>query len=171
MDPLLQASPAIQIHVYAAVAATLLGVYVFARRKGTRAHRLAGRMWVLLMVVVCVSSFAIHELNVWGPWSPIHILSVATLVFLALAIRFARQGRIRSHRWTMISTYAGALLIAGAFSFMPGRIMHEFAVNLSAATVRSGGALLADLPLIAWPLAAALAIAGLWRNRDRLFGR
>ncbi|WP_419907183.1 DUF2306 domain-containing protein [Hoeflea sp.] len=171
METLFQASPAIQIHVYTAVAATLVGAYIFLRRKGTSAHRLAGRLWVLLMVVVSVSSFAIHELNVWGRWSPIHIVSIATLVSLAVAVHFARRRQITAHRWTMISTYVGALMIAGAFSFMPGRIMHDFAVGLSAMAGRSGSALLADTPTLLWPLLAGLVLAGLWRNRARIFGR
>lgn len=171
MEPLLQASAAIQIHVYAAVAATFLGAYVFARRKGTKAHRLAGRLWVLLMVLVSVSSFAIHELKVWGQWSPIHILSIATLISLAAAVHLARRGQIRSHRFTMISTYAGALMIAGAFSFMPGRIMHEFAVNMSGKAMQSGGALLAAAPVFVWPLLIGLLLVGLWLGRDRIISR
>lgn len=31
---------------------------------------------------------------------------------------------IRAHRWTMISIFTGALVIAGLFTFVPGRIMH-----------------------------------------------
>ena len=59
----------------------------------------------------------------------------------------------------MISTYVGALMIAGAFSFMPGRIMHDFAVGLSAMAGRSGSALLADTPTLLWPLLAGLVLA------------
>ncbi|MEM9106990.1 MAG: DUF2306 domain-containing protein [Pseudomonadota bacterium] len=161
MEPLLHASLAIQIHVIAAVAAIVLGATIFFRRKGTGAHRRAGQLWVLLMFVVCFSSFAIHELRVWGPWSPIHILSVATPVFLVQAIYLARNGQIRSHKLTMISTYLGALVIAGAFSFMPGRIMHDVAAN------GVGGAvtLLNALPPFAWLLIAGLPLVALWRRR------
>jgi len=30
----------------------------------------------------------------------------------------------KSHKWSMLSSYAGALIIAGAFTFLPGRRMH-----------------------------------------------
>lgn len=167
MEPLLAASPAIQIHVYTAVAAIALGAYVFARRKGTNAHRRAGRIWVLLMVIVCVSSFAIHEIRLWGRWSPIHILSVGTLISLTVAIHLARNGQIRSHRLTMISTYVGALIIAGIFSFMPGRIMYELATNGLEASV----SLVNAMPLYGWMLIGVLPLVALWHRRYRAASR
>ncbi len=44
--PLLNASPAIQIHVAAAVIAFALGGFVLFRRKGDRLHRIGGKIWV-----------------------------------------------------------------------------------------------------------------------------
>jgi uncharacterized membrane protein len=125
LAPLLDASPAIQIHVAAAVAAMLLGAAILFRRKGDAAHRLAGRIWVLLMVVVAVSSFFIWTIRLWGIWSPIHLLSVGTLVSLAYAIGMARVSNIVAHRRTMQATYAGALVVTGFFTLLPGRIMNE----------------------------------------------
>ncbi|MCP4315748.1 MAG: DUF2306 domain-containing protein [Hyphomicrobiales bacterium] len=174
IEPLIQASVAIQIHVFAAIAAGVLGAFVFFRRKGTPAHRLAGRVWVLLMVVVSVLSFAIHEINLWGRWSPVHILSIATLISLAVAIYLARRGMIRSHKSTMISTYAGALLIAGTLSFLPGRIMHEVAAGISDTAGRTTGfviATIADTPPWVWPLLAGLLFLGWMRSRDRIVSR
>ncbi|WP_206057204.1 DUF2306 domain-containing protein [Nitratireductor sp. XY-223] len=125
LEPLLAASAAIQIHVVSAIGAALLGAVIFLRPKGSPAHRLAGRVWVGLMAIAALSSFAIYELRLWGRWSPIHILSILTLASLLAAVLLARAGMIRSHRLTMVSTYVGALLIAGAFSFAPERIMHK----------------------------------------------
>jgi len=34
---------------------------------------------------------------------------------------------VKQHRNAMISVFVGALLIAGAFTFLPGRIMHAVA--------------------------------------------
>ena len=36
------------------------------------------------MAVVAVSSFWIHQIRLVGPWSPIHLLSIFTLVMLPL---------------------------------------------------------------------------------------
>ncbi len=59
-----------------------------------------------------------------GPWSPIHLLSVFTLITLPLAVMHARRHRVGRHRNAMIAIFVGALVIAGAFTLAPGRIMH-----------------------------------------------
>jgi uncharacterized membrane protein len=76
------------------------------------------------MLAVALSSFFIHDLRVWGIWSPIHLLSILTLATLPVGVWHARRHAVRHHQWTMISLFAGALLIAGIFTLMPGRIMH-----------------------------------------------
>jgi uncharacterized membrane protein len=37
----------------------------------------------------------------------------------------ARRHHVGNHRFAMISLFAGALVIAGAFTLLPGRIMHR----------------------------------------------
>jgi uncharacterized membrane protein len=122
--PLLSASPAIQLHAFAAMTAFVLGLVQFAAPKGTLPHRALGGIWVAIMFVVAVSSFFIHQLRIWGQWSPIHLLSIFTLVMLPLGIWRAHRHQVQSHRWTMISIFLGALVIAGLFTLVPGRIMH-----------------------------------------------
>jgi uncharacterized membrane protein len=125
LAPLLNAAPAIQLHAFAALAAFALGVVQLSAPKGTLPHRTAGWIWALLMVVVAGSSFFIHELRVWGEWSPIHLLSIFTLVMLPLAVWKAHTHQVTAHRRAMIFIFAGALVIAGLFTLVPGRIMHR----------------------------------------------
>ena len=127
LAPLLGAPAAIQVHALAAIAAFGLGLAQLALPKGTFAHRTTGWIWVLLMLVVAMSSFLIHQIRLWGPWSPIHLLSIFTLVMLPLAVGHARRGKIANHQWAMLSLFVGALVIAGAFTFAPGRVMHAVA--------------------------------------------
>jgi uncharacterized membrane protein len=127
LQPLLNAAPAIQIHAFAAIAAFALGLVQLTAPKGTLPHRTLGYIWVALMVLVAGTSFWIHDLRVWGPWSPIHLLSIFTLATLPFAILHARHHRIAQHRNAMLAMFAGALLIAGLFTFLPGRIMHAVA--------------------------------------------
>jgi uncharacterized membrane protein len=127
LQPLLDASPAIQVHAFAAMAAFAIGAVQLAAPKGTLPHRTIGWIWVTLMAVVCVTSFWIHDLRVWGIWSPIHLLSIFTLAMLPLAVLHARRHHITRHRNAMIAMFAGALVIAGLFTFMPGRIMYKVA--------------------------------------------
>ncbi len=124
LEPLLSASPVIQIHAFTALSAFALGLFQFALPKGTDGHRMFGWAWVMLMAVVAISSFFIHTIRLWGAWSPIHILSIVTLVSLPIAVLNARRHRVARHKWAMTSLFAFALVIAGVFTLLPGRIMH-----------------------------------------------
>ncbi|GHE48856.1 membrane protein [Camelimonas fluminis] len=159
LSPLLNASFAIQIHVAAAIAALLLGGAILLRRKGDAPHRIAGRVWGGLMIVVAGSSFFIHEVRMWGPWSPIHLLSLLTLASLAWGVRMARIRRHSAHRRIMLGLYMGALVITGFFTLLPGRIMHDV---LFSGAPKPVAATLAGLILAA--LATGLAMA-FWAGR------
>lgn len=125
LAPLLEAAPAIPLHAFAAMAAFVLGLVQFAAPKGTLPHRTVGWIWVLLMIAVAASSFWIHQIRLVGPFSPIHLLSIFTLVVLPLAVWRAHTHRIADHRRMMIFIFAGALVVAGLFTLVPGRIMHR----------------------------------------------
>ena len=124
LAPLLDAAPAIPLHAFAAMTAFALGVVQFAAPKGTLPHRTVGWIWVVLMATVAVSSFWIHEIKLIGPWSPIHLLSIYTLVVLPLAVWRAHTHRVADHRRSMTFIFCGALVVAGLFTLLPGRIMH-----------------------------------------------
>jgi uncharacterized membrane protein len=124
LAPLLDASPAIQVHAFAAMAAFGLGVVQLAAPKGTLPHRTIGFIWVALMTVVAVSTVFIHQIKLWGPWSPIHLLSIFTLTVLPIAVWRAHVHDVGYHRRAMLGLFLGALMIAGLFTLLPGRIMH-----------------------------------------------
>lgn len=122
--PLWNDGPVVASHALAALAALGLGGLQLALPKGGAPHRVLGRVWVALIGFVALGSFAIHELRLIGPFSPIHLLSILTLVSLTRAILAARAGRIEAHRKTMVSLYGLALVLTGAFTLLPGRTMH-----------------------------------------------
>ncbi len=124
LAPLLNASPAIQIHAAAATTAFALGLVQLAAPKGTLPHRTIGWIWIALMTAVGASAFFIHELRIWGPWSPIHLLAIFTLVMLPLGVWSAHRHRVPRHRSIMTGIFFGGLVVAGLFTFVPGRIMH-----------------------------------------------
>jgi uncharacterized membrane protein len=129
LAPLLAAPAAIQIHAFAAIAAFALGLVQLAKPKGTAAHRLVGWSWAGLMLTVAVSSLFIHTIRLWGPWSPIHLLSLLVLVTLPLALWHAHRHDVQRHRAAMTSLFLFALVAAGALTFLPGRIMHAVAFS------------------------------------------
>lgn len=123
---LLNASAFIQVHFLFALAAVLLGAWQFVMKKGTRQHRLLGRIWVGMMAVICISSFWIKEVmpsSIFFGYSPIHLLSLFVLFQISMGVYFARRGNIEGHQKTMTYTYLGGLIIAGAFTFYPGRLL------------------------------------------------
>src|SRR5215813_14174037 len=123
--PLLDAAPAIPVHAFAAMTAFALGLVQFAAPKGTLPHRTLGWVWVSLMLVVALSSFWINGIRWLGPFGPIHLLSILALVMVPLAVWKAHNHDVGAHRRIMISLFLGALLVAGLFTLVPGRIMHK----------------------------------------------
>lgn len=110
-------TPVIIAHIAAAGGALVFGALTLTLRKGTRTHKLFGRIWVALMVITALVSFGIRA-N--GSFSWIHILSVVTLVSLAASIFAAIHGNIRAHRRGMMAVYS-SLVIAGVFTLLPYR--------------------------------------------------
>jgi len=122
LAPLLAAPVLVQLHAVAALAAFGLGLWQLAAPKGTRPHRALGWGWAALMALVALSSFGISTRGP-GHFSWIHAISLFTLVMLPVALGHARRGRIRQHGWSMLGLFVGALMIAGGFTLLPGRIM------------------------------------------------
>lgn len=124
LEPLTNTSTAIQLHVIAAVLAFALGILQFFLRKGTAQHKMAGWVWIGLMAAVALSSFFIHTIQLVGLWSPIHLLSIYTLIMLWWGVRQGRKGNLKEHGIAMASLFVFALIGAGAFTLLPGRMMH-----------------------------------------------
>lgn len=113
---------AVVAHLTTVMAALPLGISQLVLPKGTLRHRIVGYVWLTLMVFTALVSFAIHTINKNG-LSPIHLFSALTLItapFIALA---ARRGRVEAHRRAVLTLMGGGLLIAGAFTFIPGRAL------------------------------------------------
>lgn len=156
-EPLLDAPIAIQIHVAAVIPAALLGAYLLARPKGTPRRRLLGKIWLALMVITALSSFLIHQINMFFGFSPIHLLSIFVLSGCWGAIVNARKHNIEAHKRIVRSLYFGGIVGAGAFTFFPGRIMNKVAFDGD------------DIaPLL---VAACIAVALLWLMSKEIWRR
>ncbi|TVR07478.1 MAG: DUF2306 domain-containing protein [Salinarimonadaceae bacterium] len=124
LDILFVAPLSVQIHTIAAFGAIFLGAAQFTTVRGSGLHRVLGYGWVSLMLVTTLSSFLISVNPIIGRFSWIHGLSVFTTVMVIVAIVMARRGRIEAHRAIMINLFLFALLLTGAFTLLPGRVMH-----------------------------------------------
>jgi len=159
---LLDAPLAVQFHVATVVPAAFLGAWLLARPKGTPVHRLLGKIWMGLMLVTSLSTFFIHEIRLVGDFSPIHLISIYVIVSSFMAVRAARRHKITEHRRTVAGMYLGGIVIAGAFTFLPGRIMSTSLIALASG---SGSIVLVAV------LAFAFIAAGMLAIREMGFGR
>ena len=97
MDLLLLEARPIPSHALMALLAVLIGGVQLMSAKGTSQHKVLGYIWVTLMMYVSISSFFISKIQFWGAYSPIHLLSVWTVLALFTAVYFSRVGNIKAH--------------------------------------------------------------------------
>ena len=126
LTPFLSASPIIQIHAIATLFAFALGLIQFALIKGNFRHRVLGYVWVVLMYVTAISSLFINQEPWFGPFSPIHLLSLLVIFGTPSSVLAARRGNIRGHKSGMMQLFIFGLIVAGAFAALsPGRILYQ----------------------------------------------
>ncbi len=138
----------IALHATAATLALVVGpVNVLRRPRGDRAHRVLGRVWLVLMYFTAGSSYWIQQLRP-GSFSWIHALSTFTLITLTLGLWNARRGRIRAHAGNMIGTYLGLVGALVGVVAVPSRLVPQAfqsdwlaMLGLTAAVVATGLAL------------------------------
>lgn len=117
------------LHLATVVPAFAIGAFQLFRRKGTRSHRILGRIYMLLMLatgfitLIMPAEVGPRFLNHFGF---IHIFSFLAVFGVPLAYFAVRRGYIKAHRGAMLGLYLGGILIAGAFAFSPGRMLHAW---------------------------------------------
>ena len=128
MEPikhLVQNAPLIALHLFAALAALVVGIVVMLRRKGTYNHKVMGWVWAAMMGTTALASAFIRDYrmpNIMG-YTPIHLLTLFVAIMLPLAIVRIRQGRVQAHRKMMQGMFYGACVVAGLFTLLPGRFL------------------------------------------------
>ena len=127
----------IYIHAFFALAAVPVGLYIFFKKKGTKQHRFIGRVYVSFLLIVSFTALFITSPmtdTVFNPrfYSWIHLLipfTVGNLIYSIWSIRQFKKTKLGKHKnahiYSMAGVYFGALLVAGAFTLMPGRMFHE----------------------------------------------
>ena len=119
-----EASLPIKVHLATVIPAFFIGSWlIFFSTKGARLHRALGATYLVLMTVTAITTLFVRVLNP-GHLSWIHLFIPLTLYGVTGSVLALRRHDIAAHKRAMIGTYVGALLIAGAFTFVPGRLMH-----------------------------------------------
>src|SRR4051812_45165880 len=135
----------IALHAIGATFSLAVGALVMLRRrKGDRAHRRVGRVWMAAMYWTAGSSFGIRALHP-GHLSWIHGLSAWTLVSLTVALWAARTHRRKLHRDFVVGSYfglVGAGIAAMAFPvrLAPQLLLHRPLLFIGVVVAVSGAA-------------------------------
>lgn len=109
--------------------AFLIGTYMMFARKGSPHHRLLGKIYMVLMLTTAVITLFMGgtgSSRFLNHFSFIHLFSLLTLYSVPSAYFAARSHNVKKHAGNMIGLYVGGLLIAGAFTFAPGRLLHTW---------------------------------------------
>ena len=112
----------LKIHIASALTAFFVGLWILAGPKGTGMHRKLGWVWVIAMASTALSSFFLSGAN-GQSFSWIHGLSAWTLIGLPAGIAAIRKKDVKKHAKNMTGMFLGAMVIAGLFTFLPGRLM------------------------------------------------
>ena len=115
-------SPVIKIHLVTALAALALGGVLMTVRKGRTFHRVAGWVWVSLVLTTAGATIFIRELS-HGSWSWLHLFTGWVLLITPLAVFWAKRRDIRRHRKTMMGLFYGGFAINLFVAFLPGRTL------------------------------------------------
>lgn len=130
MDKLLQLpfqQPVVALHLVTALLALVVGALLMTGRKGNLGHRVLGWTFVVMLGTATITSAFIrdHGLPNLAGFTPIHLLTVVTAVFLPLGVWRARRGDVAGHRRLMTRLFTGAGVIAGLFTLLPGRLLGD----------------------------------------------
>lgn len=123
--PFLTAPLPVQAHIVAAFLALILGPFALYRRRRDRTHKVIGYVWVTAMSVLAVGSFLIPSHFTPVGIGPLHGFAVLTLWSLWAGVRAAIARDIERHQAILRSLYSNGLILAGAFTFLPGRTLNR----------------------------------------------
>lgn len=116
-------------HLGTILPAFLIGTFLLFSRKGDSLHRLLGKIYMLLMLITAtITLFMTAQVGptLFGHFGFIHLFSFLVFYSVPSAFLAIRNGNLILHRGNMIGLYVGGILIAGAFTFVPGRLLHAW---------------------------------------------
>lgn len=128
LQPALAAPIAVQLHLLTVLPAFLIGIWLIAfSAKGKIAHRTWGYAYLALMLLTAIATLFIRSAesaqSIGFSW--IHLFVPLTLFGVVGGLVAARKHDHSGHKRAMIGLFIGGLVVAGALTFLPGRIMNQ----------------------------------------------
>ena len=121
-------TPMMTLHLATVMPAAILGSYLIFWAKGTPAHRLLGKVYMVLMLITATASLCIPSTvgpQILGHFGWIHLLSLLVLVSVPKAYFAAKNHDVSAHKSAMAGVYFGGVWVAGLFTLTPGRYFHQ----------------------------------------------
>tara|TARA_R110001606_G_scaffold35699_1_gene103428 strand:- start:140 stop:523 length:384 start_codon:yes stop_codon:yes gene_type:complete len=115
-------------HLATVIPCFFIGTILLLIKKGTKIHKNFGRVYmVLMMITATVTLFMPAEVGptIFNHFGWIHSFSFLTIYTVPTAYIAIKKGNVKAHKRKMILLYFGAIIIAGGFTFVPGRYLHE----------------------------------------------
>lgn len=83
---------------------------------------------VLMLITAVIALFMPSQVGpaLFGHFGFIHLFCLLVFYSVPTAYLAIKKGNIKRHRRAMLGLYIGGLLIAGAFTFTPGRLLHHW---------------------------------------------
>jgi uncharacterized membrane protein len=116
------------LHLATVVPCFVLGTMLLLIRKGTPLHKGLGKPYMILMLFTAtVTLFMQAQVGprLFNHFGWIHLFSLLTMYSVPTAYIAIRSGDVKRHRRSMITLYFGAIIIAGGFTLVPGRYLHD----------------------------------------------
>ncbi|MEZ4884830.1 MAG: DUF2306 domain-containing protein [Chitinophagales bacterium] len=116
------------LHLATVVPCFIIGTVLLLIQKGTSFHKNLGRVYMVLMLFTATVTLFMPAqvgprfLNHFG-W--IHGFTFLTLYTVPTAYLAIKRGDVKAHKRKMILLYFGAIIIAGGFTFVPGRYLYQ----------------------------------------------
>lgn len=116
------------LHLATVIPCFFIGTLLLLIKKGTGIHKNFGRVYMVLMLFTAFVTLFMPAAvgpQFLGHFGWIHLFSFLTLYTVPTAYTAIKKGNVRAHKRKMILLYFGAIIIAGGFTFVPGRYLHE----------------------------------------------
>ncbi len=116
------------MHLATVIPCFVIGTLVLLIKKGTTTHIMLGRVYMVLMLITAsITLFMPADVGptIFNHFGWIHSFSFLTLYTVPTAYLAIKKGNIKVHKRKMILLYFGAIIIAGGFTFTPGRYLYN----------------------------------------------
>lgn len=127
-------NPFLIIHLLTVIPSLFIGFIVLYVPKGGDTHRVLGRIYVICMLITCISSFFIKSsdglIRLFDFFGILHLLCIVIIALVIRAIWAIQRGRIARHKKYMICSYV-LLVIASLFANLtPNRLMYKVLITV-----------------------------------------